>query len=436
MRCPILLAALTLTAAPASPATGQEADRPGVSDQDRSRGHRMLQRLRETLERYYYDSTYHGIDLDLHVARTDSAIDRATTLPEMTAALAEFLHVLDDSHTRFLPPGLRVTVDYGWSWIMIGDDCYVSAVKAKSAAADSGLKLGDRVLAIDGIRPTRQNLSLISYVYFGLSPRPGMRLVVARENGQRAELRFASTMKPRPPVQDLKDLESQRRFWEEEERSIPRHRWRELDSVLVWRLPAFMYRDEQIDRVMERARRHRWLILDLRGNSGGSVEAMLRLLGHFFPQPFDAFTTVRRDSTTPERVVPQGGAPYAGEAIVLIDSRSASASELTSRVLQMRGRAMIVGDRSAGAVMGSYFISLTLGSIFQERVLPFGMSVTVMDAIMPDSSRLEKAGVIPNVAALPTAADLAAKRDPALQFALEMAGVRMTAEDAAKVLSR
>jgi hypothetical protein len=64
------------------------------------------------------------------------------------------------------------------------------------------------------------------------------------------------------------------------------------------------------------------------------------------------------------------------------------------------------------------------------------MSVTINDVIMPDSGRLEKAGVIPNVAVLPTAADLAAKRDPVMQFALEMAGIKMSADSAAKLLNR
>jgi carboxyl-terminal processing protease len=396
----------------------------------------MLRKLRETLERYYYDTTYHGIDLERHVARTDSAIDRAATLPEMTAAIAEFLHVLDDSHTRFYPPGLRVSVDYGWRWQIIGEECLVAEVKEKADAAAKGLRVGDRVLAIDGIRPTRQNISLIGYVYFSLSPRPGMRVVVDHADGQRAELVIASDMRPRPPIVDLADLEGWRRYRDEAERSRPRHSWRELDSVLVWRLPQFIYQDEQIDRMMDRARRHRWLILDLRDNPGGAIEAELRLLGHFFGEPFHAYTEVWRDSTVARRVVPQGGNPYTGEVLVLINSRSASAAEITSRVLQMRGRATIIGDRSMGAVMTSYPISLTLGSIYQARVLPFGMSVTITDVVMPDSSRLEKAGVVPNVAALPTGADLAAKRDPAMQFALELAGVKRTTEEAGKVLTR
>jgi C-terminal processing protease CtpA/Prc len=187
---------------------------------------------------------------------------------------------------------------------------------------------------------------------------------------------------------------------------------------------------------MERARRFAWLVLDLRGNPGGAIEAEIRLLGHFFPEPFDAYTEVWRDSTVLRRVVPKGREPFLGQVVVLIDSRSASAAEISSRVLQMRGRATVVGDRSAGAVQTSYGISLELGSIFQERTLPFGMSVTITDVIMPDDARIEKLGVIPNVAALPTGRDLAAKRDPAMQFALELAGLSVTPEEAWRIPGR
>jgi hypothetical protein len=41
--------------------------------------------------------------------------------------------------------------------------------------------------------------------------------------------------------------------------------------------------------------------------------------------------------------------------------------------------------------------------------------------------------VIPNISVLPTSADLAGERDPALAFALELAGVTMSPNDAWKL---
>jgi len=412
-----------------------------LSSQDRTRGHRMLRQVREQLEKDYYDSTYHGVDLERAFAEADSVISVAASLPQVMGAVAQFLGNLRDSHTTFDPPGYRVRARYGWSAQAIGDDCFVVSVDPKSDAAKRGLEVGDRVIAVDGIRLARANLHLVNYVYYRLSPRPGMRLLVRRADGEQREVVFTADLE-RQPMIDIKDLE-QRRFLEERwrrEGSHPNHHRTVLhDSVMVWRMHEFTtgtgvgYYDEAVDRHLAEARKHPHLILDLRGNPGGAVVTVTRLLGHFFGDSLPLATDLRRDTVVELFVHPVSREPYAGNLIVLVDSRSASASEVTARTLQLRNRAMIVGDRTAGAVMTSIYRPLELGSIFEERVLWFGMSVTVSDLIMPDGKSLEGRGVIPNIAVLPTSADLASERDPALAFALELAGVAMDPHEAWKL---
>jgi len=433
----LLLVLVTHTAAP-------QGQPPGLSSQDRERGHRMLRQVRDQLEKDYYDTTYHGVDIERTYADADAAIESAGSLPQVMAAVAQFLANLHDSHTTFDPPGYTVTAQYGWSAQAIGDDCYAVSVKKQSDAAKQGLRVGDRVIAVDGIRLTRENLHVVNYVYFRLSPRPGMRLLVQHADDTQQDITFEATLKRGPPITDVKDLE-QRRFLEEQwrrESSHPNHHRVSFgDSVMVWRMHEFStgngvgYYDDIVDRYMAEARKHRHLILDLRGNPGGAVVTVLRLLGHFFPDSIPLANDVRRDTTVAMFVRPVSKDPYDGDVTVLLDSRSASASEVTARTLQLRGRATIVGDRSAGAVMTSIYRPLELGSAFEERVLWFGMSVTVSDLVMPDGKSLEGTGVVPNIAVLPTSADLAAERDPALAFALELAGVKIDPHDAWKLFS-
>jgi C-terminal processing protease CtpA/Prc len=128
----------------------------------------------------------------------------------------------------------------------------------------------------------------------------------------------------------------------------------------------------------------------------------------------------------PQVAKTRGDKVFKGQLIVLLDSRSASAAELFARVVQLENRGTVLGDRSAGAVMESRVYPHQSGL---DVVAFWALSVTDADLIMGDGKSLEKTGVIADETILPSAADLAAKRDPALARAVELAGIKL---DAAK----
>lgn len=423
-----LPATVSLLVAITTPLSGQ------LDEITRLDGQRILGTVHYFLDSLYYDSTFGGRDPADLWWNARKRVEQATSISQMLMAIAQSIQQLDDSHTWFIPPGLTATAEYRVTWRSVDDDCYLVDVERGSDAWDRGLRPGDRVLSIDGLEPTRSNLVLIDYVYHDLQPRRAVRLQIERPDGSTADVTFASRIHRNPPVLNVDDLEVRRRLvYAAEEASRIEHKWKTFDSVAVWRFTAFGYEDRRIDAHMARARDKDWLILDLRGNPGGAIEGLTRLLGHFVDTASIAFTQEWRDSTSQNVVEPRGGeGPFTGKVIVLQDSESASSAEIAAYTLRAAG-ATILGDRSAGKVRQSRILRLRVGDQHEPQFYIFGLSVTVSDLVMPDGARLEGVGVEPDSLVLPTAADLAERHDPVMQRALAMAGITISARDAAKV---
>jgi carboxyl-terminal processing protease len=90
------------------------------------------------------------------------------------------------------------------------------------------------------------------------------------------------------------------------------------------------------------------LILDLRGNAGGYLDAALKITDHFL-QKGDLILSVKGLNTNSEKFYATGkGLFKEGELVVLIDEFSASASEILAGAVQDNDRGTIIGRRSFG----------------------------------------------------------------------------------------
>ncbi|OKP05744.1 carboxy terminal-processing peptidase [Xenorhabdus eapokensis] len=89
------------------------------------------------------------------------------------------------------------------------------------------------------------------------------------------------------------------------------------------------------------------VVIDLRGNGGGALTEAVSLSGLFIPtgpivQVRDNTGRVKVEADTDEAIY------YKGPLVVLIDNRSASASEIFAAAMQDYGRGLIVGEPSFG----------------------------------------------------------------------------------------
>jgi C-terminal processing protease CtpA/Prc len=400
-----------------------------LSKFDRDRAIDMLRNLKSDVKKNYYDTKYHGLDVD---ARFKEAEQKISSAPSMNFALADIagaLDALNDSHTFFLPPPRPYTHSCGWRMQAIGETgCFITAVKPGSDAAAKGVKPGDEVMEVNGHPTSREYLWKMQYVYDVLRPQPGLRVVLRSPDGSTRQVDTMARMTPKKRVVDFSDIFQ---FIREEENSewLTRARSVELPKgVSVWKLPDFDFPPDHADFLIGKFHANEVILLDLRGNPGGRVDSLERMIGGVIDHEVKIADRVGRKSLKPTVAKPHGKV-FTGQLIVLVDSQSASAAEIFARVVQLENRGKVVGDRSSGSVMESLGYSHEAGA---DIVMEYGASITEADVIMKDGKSLEKVGVTPDVLVLPTAADLANGSDPAMARALEFAGVKISAADAGK----
>ncbi|MBS1792487.1 MAG: hypothetical protein JSS81_01465 [Acidobacteria bacterium] len=402
-------------------------------DYERERHRGMLETIRDDIKKNYYDPTFKGIDLDAKFKAAAEKIKQAGSIGQMSGIVAQFMLDFDDSHLFFLPPGKVNKTDYGFDMRMIGDNCYVISVDEKSDAYKQGLRVGDQVYAIEGFGPDRGNFWKIEFFFNRLRPMTGLRLTIVKPDGAKQEIGFQSKITPGKQIMDATGGDLNQLIREEEDsynRSVKQYFYDKIDGLFIWKMPHFSLDPTKVDDIVDKARGSKAMIIDLRGNSGGRVDMVLRLIGNVFADNVKVYDEKTRKETKEIIAKTRGKDVYGGKLVVLVDSESASASEIFSKVVQLEKRGTVIGDQTAGAVMEARHFGHQTGI---DVVAFYGASVTVADLIMKDGKSLEKIGVTPDEKIIPTAKDLASGRDVVLARAIEVLGYKLSPEDAGKI---
>jgi len=201
----------------------------------------------------------------------------------------------------------------------------------------------------------------------------------------------------------------------------------QFGDVGILKFPEFRYGVNRLFELGGKIRKDKALIIDLRGNPGGSVDTLRYFIGMFFDRDVKVFDKVERKKTSPEVAKREHAIYFPGKLIVLVDSESASASEIFARVMQLEKRGSVIGDRSSGSVMEA------TGFYFASSGVDYGAEVTIANLIMTDGKSLEHHGVNPDEVSLPQPDDLRSGRDPVLAHAAQELGVTLTPEAAGKL---
>ena len=401
---------------------------------ERGRALDMLQVVANDVKKHYYDPKFHGVDFDAKVTLAKQQIQASNSFNMAISHIAAMLDTLNDSHTFFVPPQHAYRHDYGFTYQTIGEHCFVTHVRPGSDAEKKGLKPGNEIVTINGYNVTRDDSWKIEYVFNLLRPQPGLHLQIADSPGTPRQFDVLAKMRDMKRVTDLTGGNGGSDIWDmirdaETQDHLTRARYFEVgDQLLVLKVPEFFFTAGEVEGMIAKARKHPNLIVDLRGNPGGSVETLKYLIGGVFDKEVKIADRVGRKDTKPE-VAKSIHNPFAGKILVLVDSNSASAAELFARVIQLQKRGIVAGDRTSGSVMESKRYEEKMGT---DTVVFYGTSITEWDLIMSDGKSLEHTGVTPDEIVLPDGNALAAGKDPVLAKAAEMLGVKLSPEDAGK----
>lgn len=423
---------LLLAAAPfPTPAQKPEKD----IDDSRRQGLKMLKDIKAALRENYYDPAFGGLDLDARFQLAAEKVGAAVTGGQVYGIVAQTVLDLNDSHTMFIPPMRGVVAVYGWRMRMFGDACYVTAVAPGSDAEAKGLKAGDRVLSVDGYEPTRDTLWKMYYYYYALRPKSRVAVAVRTPAGETREVEVLTKVHKVGVYADWSFIDYDRYSPDVEDGMGSEPLYAEFGAdLVVCRLPSFDMEASEVDKVFKKVGVRKALVLDLRDNPGGRVSALERFAGYFFDREVKIGDFKGRKETRESKAKPRKEGGFTGKLVVLVDTRSASASEIFARLVQIEKRGVVLGDHTLGWVMESRTHGFPVSGAPREA-LYYGLSITDADLVMGDGQRLEGRGVAPDELLLPTVEDISAGRDPVLARAAALAGVELTAEAAGRLFA-
>lgn len=155
------------------------------------------------------------------------------------------------------------------------------------------------------------------------------------------------------------------------------------------------------------------LLLDLRGNPGGYLDAAVSMASWFLPTG-KVVVTEDYGNNEPSKQYRSAGYNIFNDKlkfVILIDSGSASASEILAGAMQDYGKAKLVGDKSYGKGSVQEVINITPDTI---------LKITVAKWLTPNGNSISEKGLTPDYKVEYTQKDNDLKKDPQLSKAVEL----------------
>ena len=303
-----------------------------------------------------------------------------TSREEAYTALRKALEKLQDPYTRFMDPkqyealtnqtagelsgvGMQLTLDETTKAITV-----VEPIK-NSPAIKAGIQSGDRVLAIDGVSTTGMTVEQAANKIRG-SVGTNVNLRMGREGEKEFDLTLTRARIELETVTYRVNNEGNRKIGYIQLREFNSHAAEQMQAAIQ----ALTKENVQA------------FVLDLRGNPGGLLRTSIDI-ARMWMDTGAIVSTVDRNGKTQE-IRNNRTSITKLPVVVLVDSNSASASEILAGALKDNQRGVVMGTQTFGKALVQSVFSLSDGS---------GLAVTIAHYYTPNGIDISHKGVTPDV---------------------------------------
>jgi carboxyl-terminal processing protease len=344
----------------------------------------------------------HGIATSTLASTTASTSIGVSDRDRVYGAIQGMTAALGDPYTVFFPPKEskdfqeQITGNFGGVGMEVGSKdgilTVVSALKG-TPAEKAGVKSGDKILKIDST--ITSDLSVDQAVNL-IRGKKGTTVSITFVRGQNKPFELKIV---RDTI-NIPTIETEKR----------------ANGVFIIRLFSFTADSPNLFRSALRTfllSKSDKLILDLRGNPGGYLDAAVDIASWFLP---NGAVVVRENygNGKPEDISMSKGYDIFNNKlkfVILIDGGSASASEILAGALQEHGKAKLLGTKSFGKGSVQELVNITPDT---------ALKVTVARWLTPNGVSISAGGLTPDVVVPITEDDIKNKKDPQLDKAIEL----------------
>jgi carboxyl-terminal processing protease len=341
--------------------------------------------------------------LNTNFVNTATSTATTTTDDEVYGAIQGLAASYGDPYTAFFPPKensifqSQVEGDFGGVGMEIGikdDQLTVISPLKDTPAAQAGIQSGDAILSIDGRDTTGMTTDDAVALIRGKEGTT-VTLELSRKGGKPFEVKLVRATINLPTV-DTK---------------------LRPDGVFVIQVYTFnsfapqKFRDALREFANSGSNK---LVIDLRGNPGGYLDAAVDMASWFLPvgdvvvtEDYGAKQAPDVERSRGYDVFDNGNAKIA----ILIDGGSASASEIFSGALHDHGKATLIGQKSFGKGSVQQLFDITPDT---------SLKITIARWLTPNGISISHEGITPDILVPePTEAEITAGEDPQLDRAAQ-----------------